>query len=96
MLGRPVGRAYPPKQPPSPDAPVAIAIEGLSAPGVTDVSLTLRAGEIVGLAGLVGAGRTELARAIYGAIPVSAGQVLVRGDARRRAAGGVDQGRASR
>jgi rhamnose transport system ATP-binding protein len=79
MLGRPVSRTYPAKQPPPPDAPVAIAIEGLSAMGVSDVSLTLRAGEIVGLAGLIGAGRSELARAIYGADPVSAGQVLVRG-----------------
>jgi ABC-type sugar transport system ATPase subunit len=79
MLGRPVGRAYPPKELPSPDAPVAITVEGLSAPGVTDVSLTLRSGEIVGLAGLVGAGRTELARAIYGANPLSAGHVLMRG-----------------
>ena len=80
MLGRPAGRAYPPKQLPSPDAPVTLAVAGLTALGVTDVSLTLRAGEIVGLAGLVGAGRTELVRAIYGANPMSAGQVLV-GDA---------------
>ena len=79
MLGRPVSRTYPAKQPAPPDAPVAIAVEGLSAIGVTDVSLTLRAGEIVGLAGLIGAGRSELARAIYGADPLSAGQVLVRG-----------------
>ena len=83
MLGRPAGRTYPDKQPPSPEAPVALSIDGLSAPGVDDVSLAVRAGEIVGLAGLVGAGRTELARAIYGANATTAGEVHV-GDARAR------------
>ncbi|MEJ7138145.1 sugar ABC transporter ATP-binding protein [Amphibiibacter pelophylacis] len=46
---------------------------------VQDVSLTLRAGEIVGLAGLMGAGRTELARAIFGADARDGGEILVRG-----------------
>jgi len=79
MLGRPVGRTYPDKQVPPTDAPVVLAIDRLSAPGVVDASLTLRAGEIVGLAGLVGAGRSELARAIYGASPSTAGGVQVAG-----------------
>ena len=83
MLGRTAGRTYPPKQPPASDAQIALAVDGLSALGVADVSLTLRAGEIVGLAGLVGAGRSELARAIYGANPSSGGRVLVRGEALR-------------
>jgi simple sugar transport system ATP-binding protein/ribose transport system ATP-binding protein len=77
MLGRPVSRAYPDKRLPPADAPVALAISGLSAPGVVDATLTLRAGEIVGLAGLVGAGRSELARAIYGASPTTAGGIQV-------------------
>jgi ribose transport system ATP-binding protein len=47
--------------------------------GVRDASLALRAGEIVGLAGLVGAGRTELARAIFGADSVSHGEVRLKG-----------------
>jgi ribose transport system ATP-binding protein len=48
--------------------------------GIRGASLTLRAGEIVGLAGLVGAGRTELARAIFGADPTTRGEIFVRGE----------------
>jgi ABC-type sugar transport system ATPase subunit len=44
-----------------------------------DVSLALRAGEIVGLAGLVGAGRTELCRALFGLDPIDAGSIVVEG-----------------
>ena len=72
MLGRSVGRAYPQKALPQPDAPVALAVRNLVAPGVRGVSLEVRAGEIVGLAGLIGAGRSELARAIYGSVPSQA------------------------
>jgi simple sugar transport system ATP-binding protein/ribose transport system ATP-binding protein len=77
MLGRSMARAYPTKRPPAQDAPVAMSVRDLHAPGVRGVSIEVRAGEIVGLAGLVGAGRTELARAIYGAAPVAAGEVVV-------------------
>jgi ribose transport system ATP-binding protein len=45
------------------------------------VSLTLRRGEVVGLAGLMGSGRTELARAIFGADPIDGGRILVKGRA---------------
>ena len=47
--------------------------------GVRDVSLAARAGEILGLAGLVGAGRTELARVLFGLTPADGGQILLRG-----------------
>ena len=69
MLGRPLTSTFPPRQPPPADAPVVLSVRGLRAPGVERVDFELRAGEILGLAGLVGAGRTELARAIYGAAP---------------------------
>jgi len=79
MLGRSLDAVFPPKRPPAPDAPVVLTVAGLTAPGVHDVSFELRAGEILGLAGLVGAGRSELARAVYRASKVSSGSVTVAG-----------------
>jgi inositol transport system ATP-binding protein len=67
---------------------VALAVEGLSRRGsardpsatvLADVSLHVRRGEILGIAGLVGAGRTEMARAVFGADPFDAGRILVDG-----------------
>jgi ribose transport system ATP-binding protein len=58
----------------------ALRVEGISRDGVLhDVSLAVRRGEVLGLAGLVGAGRSELARAIIGADPMDAGRVLLNG-----------------
>jgi rhamnose transport system ATP-binding protein len=75
MLGRPLTSTFPPRRPPPADAPVALSVRGLGAPGVEEATFELRAGEILGLAGLVGAGRTELARALYGASRVERGEV---------------------
>ena len=77
MLGRPLTAAFPSKRPAPGDAPVLLSVRNLTAPGVVDASLEVRAGEIVGLAGLVGAGRTELARAIFGANARQSGEVDV-------------------
>lgn len=57
-----------------------LKVEGLSQNGVLqDISFSVRAGEIVGLAGLMGAGRTELAKAIFGVTPVDRGTISVNG-----------------
>jgi ribose transport system ATP-binding protein len=77
MLGRPLTAAFPPKRAPPQDAPAVLTVRDLHAPRVEGVSLTVHAGEIVALAGLVGAGRTELARALYGAERATAGTVEV-------------------
>jgi ribose transport system ATP-binding protein len=60
----------------------ALELRGVTAgPRVQNVSFSIGAGEIVGLAGLMGSGRTELARALFGIDPITAGEVLVRGRA---------------
>jgi ABC-type sugar transport system ATPase subunit len=64
---------------------VALKVSGLSTTGkLKDLSFELREGEIVGLAGLLGSGRTELLRAIYGLDPISAGRIEVFGQQLRR------------
>ena len=62
--------------------PTALETRGLTREGqFSDINLRVRAGEVVGLAGLVGAGRTEVARAIFGIEKIDAGEVLVGGEA---------------
>ncbi len=57
-----------------------LRVEGLNRIGVLhDISFSLRRGEILGIAGLVGAGRTELARAIFGADPIDSGRISIHG-----------------
>jgi rhamnose transport system ATP-binding protein len=77
MLGRPLTSTFPAKRPAPADAPVLLTVKDLTAPGVEGASLELRAGEILGIVGLVGAGRTELARALYGASRIKSGGVTL-------------------
>jgi ribose transport system ATP-binding protein len=79
MVGRTVFEASP-EIPPNPDPNVVLEVRNLNRGKVIkNVSFSLRRGEILGFAGLVGAGRTEVARAIFGADPIDSGEVLVRG-----------------
>jgi rhamnose transport system ATP-binding protein len=80
MVGREVTLEYPEKTPPPESAPVVLEVERLRRVGLLeDISLSLRAGEIVGIAGLVGNGRTELMRAVIGVDRVDGGDVLLDG-----------------
>ena len=79
MVGRAVGAVYTRRHFAAPGEP-ALEVRGLrTATGVDGVDLVVRSGEIVGLSGLVGAGRTEVARAVFGADPIAGGEVLVFG-----------------
>lgn len=78
MVGREIVEQYPRRN--RDRGEVVLEVSGLSRSGVLhDVNLELHRGEIVGLAGLVGAGRTELARAIFGADPVDSGTIRLDG-----------------
>jgi ribose transport system ATP-binding protein len=70
MVGRPVDNLFP--RSPRPIGEVALALEGFGTNGAT---LTLRRGEVLGIAGLLGAGRTRLLRGIFGLAPVREGKV---------------------
>jgi ribose transport system ATP-binding protein len=79
MVGRRLENQFPKQTIPIGDE--VLRVEGLRRDGVfADVSFAVRAGEIVGLAGLMGSGRTEVARAIFGADPLDAGQIFVHGE----------------
>ena len=88
MVGRQVDALFA-HRPKAKTGAVALSVQGLSRRGkaqdhnatvLDNVSLEVRRGEILGVAGLVGAGRTELARAIFGADPFNSGRVLIDGE----------------
>jgi ribose transport system ATP-binding protein len=77
MVGRELKEVFPVKK--APGGEVLLKVEGVCGNGDEDISLELHRGEILGLGGLVGAGRTELVRLIYGADKMKAGNIFVAG-----------------
>ncbi len=83
MVGRAIFGARP-EVPEQPSQEVVLEVRNLCSGRVfRDISFQLHRGEILGFAGLMGAGRTEVARAIFGADPIDSGQILVKGTPRR-------------
>ncbi len=79
MVGRPLEAQFPPRSA-VPSGETLLRVRGLRRRGVADaVDVELRRGEILGFAGLIGAGRTEFARAVFGADPVEAGEIELEG-----------------
>ncbi|GAA4204941.1 sugar ABC transporter ATP-binding protein [Streptosporangium oxazolinicum] len=93
MAGRRLEQIYPDRR--AGRGEVRLSVSGLTRGGeFEDISFSVHSGEIVGLFGLVGSGRSELARCVFGAEPASAGQVRVRSGAEpvgREGAGPVDR-----
>ena len=77
MVGRELNETYPERCAPSDE--VVLELSHVYGNGDVDVSLQLHKGEILGLGGLVGCGRTELAKMIYGAVPIERGEMKVFG-----------------
>jgi ribose transport system ATP-binding protein len=80
MTGRSIEYVFPPRAEVAADAPVVLEVEGLSRPREFEgISFSVHAGEILGLAGLVGSGRSEVLETVYGARRAAAGSVSVDG-----------------
>ena len=78
MIGREIGERYPKRE--SRIGGEVLRVEGLSHQKIfKDVSFSVRAGEVLGVAGLMGAGRTEIMQAIFGNLPIVAGKILING-----------------
>ena len=79
MVGREVSHIHPPAEGAPGKVTLSLKQLGCSVSGMHGITLDVRAGEIVGLAGLVGAGRTELARVLFGLTPADTGEILLCG-----------------
>ena len=78
MVGRELKESYPARKSAIPDEPL-LDVQHLYGNGLSDISFTIRRGEILGFAGLIGAGRTELAELLFGIRPKTAGKVIFNG-----------------
>ena len=80
MVGRELSRKFPPRKAPPENAPVLLALEHVSVAGVLeDISFELHRGEILGVAGLGGSGRSEMAETIYGLRRMTGGRMILDG-----------------
>lgn len=80
MLGRPVDELFPPRTQGRIRREAALEVKALTRPGqIKDINIHVARGEVVGIAGLMGSGRSETARAIFGLDPVSSGEVRIGG-----------------
>ncbi|HHV93509.1 MAG TPA: sugar ABC transporter ATP-binding protein [Firmicutes bacterium] len=80
MVGRRVDTLYPKVHEPDPESDVVLEVDGLSLSNrLHNISFKLRRGEILGISGLVGAGRSELLQCIFGAIPFTKGSIRLEG-----------------
>jgi ABC-type sugar transport system ATPase subunit len=78
MVGRSLGEIFPIPNPPRKE--MVLEVNNLSREGdFSDISFSLKRGEIVGMFGLVGSGRTQVARCIFGADPIASGEILLNG-----------------
>src|SRR5436190_9687373 len=82
MVGREVSQLYPQRSGNVGETVLSVRGLGCSASGVHNINLEVRSGEILGLAGLVAAGRTELARVLFGITPADSGEISLNGRCR--------------
>jgi len=78
MVGRELKENYPPRK--NPPGEITLEVNNLSGNGNRKISFSVRKGEILGISGLVGAGRTELAQLLFGASHIEEGEILINGN----------------